>query len=140
MKSGIKVKSGTEGPHHDPYGYTEVTVTNWTGRFTYHGGGLVEWCEVQFAGTKHPAKFNKNGSAGFYPREIFTKFVGMTPERATKAKRDCEMAASVRKHREHEMRCDGEPAWFAGYPGESLCRCQKCGTIFDTEFNISEVM
>lgn len=41
----IQVKHGTEGPHHDPYGYQEVIVYRHGHEYTVHAG-LDVWIEV----------------------------------------------------------------------------------------------
>lgn len=42
----VRVKRGSEGPAHDPYGYTEVTFTRTDGRVIVGHFGLAEWVKV----------------------------------------------------------------------------------------------
>ena len=44
MKSQVTLRSGSEGPKHDPYGYQEITVTQGNVRVTGHIG-LGLWIE-----------------------------------------------------------------------------------------------
>ncbi len=132
MKSGITIRSGAEGPRHDPYHYDEITVTNARGKFTYHGG-LGSWCEANAFGRKWRVDGDKPAW------ETFVHHTGMTPYIAQVVVRRHENKTLTRKFREHKSRCNGQIGWFDGYPGESLCGCNKCGSIFDSHFNRSAI-
>jgi hypothetical protein len=121
----ITIKTGTEGPRHDPYAYTEITVDGRNGRTTYHSG-LGEW--VQAPDGKE-----------FYPGEgptltyIFKRFVGVVPSVA-------ERFANMAPYKRHAAKCSSRKfETVSGYPGETLVTCSACGEVVETHFNASAV-
>jgi len=70
----VHVKRGSEGPRHDPYSYTRITVTRWSGNIIVGHFGLGCWVEVN----GYKIAENNDTECG----EIFTKFAGLTPSAA----------------------------------------------------------
>lgn len=70
----ISVRRGSEGPRHDPYGYTEITVTTNGDVVTYHGG-LGEWVRV------NGVKVDDDSLAVM----LFERHTGMSVEQAMRA-------------------------------------------------------
>ena len=44
-QTAVRVRRGSEGPRHDPYGFIEITVDHYGNRYTLHEG-LACWLEV----------------------------------------------------------------------------------------------
>lgn len=127
----VSISHGTEGPHHDPYSYEEITVTrtspHFTGSVTHHSG-LSEWVQVESS---------KEMASCLYVREsdrLFSLLAGVTPAQARRA---------VERSRERRIRrhpCGTRHLeWADGYPGETLLCCRKCGTILTGHFDRSAV-
>lgn len=113
MKTSIQTTSGpptfvtgSEGPSHDPYSYDETSFKGWTVHL-----GLVEW--VQRGAHKKL----------YLPdvRAYFKAMTGYTPE---------ELRAFHGKLRGRCRECGSKRfAWHAGYPGETIMQCLKCGKV-----------
>lgn len=125
--SRVELRRGTEGPRHDPYSYTEVTVVRdsspwFQGQVTYHDG-LDEWVRV-----------DRNRPIRERPREMFQRLAGVSPETAEN---------SYREFRDRKIRyhaCGQQHLrWVSGFPGEKLLWCERCRHILDGTFNKSAV-
>lgn len=118
----VSTQSGTEGPRHDPYHFTEYHATVRGVEVVLHEG-LAEWIEVN----------GRKPATGRNPRDEFAWLVGYTPEQL-------EMFASrlasskFRAHKAH-----GGFRAERGYPGETMTVC-KCGECLDYSFNEDAVM
>lgn len=127
----ITIDRGSEGPRHDPYLWTEITVARtsprFTGKVTLHTG-LAEWVAID--GAPQPVEAFACGSA----EELFTRLAGVTPARA--------MGAYV-EYRERRLRfhpCGSRHIdSVSGYPGETLMVCRRCGTVLGGSFDRSAV-
>jgi hypothetical protein len=117
----IDTKEGTEGPRHDPYSYTEVTVNGRNGRVTYHYG-LDEWVCVGEEKSRDK------------PREVFERLTGVDPWTAEKISR-------ALPYRKHQRKCGKHFQTFraSGYPCETFAICCNCGDVVDCNFNIAAV-
>jgi len=144
-------KSGTEGPRHDPYGYTEITARRNGHAVTLHTG-LAVWLKVN--GEMFDAKITKeqklllnqltdewelctvwdpDHSKKEFEAYIveFERLIGFTPK---------QMERWERKARSR-CRCGSkEFKYVDGYPGEHFTMCVKCDNIVNTYFNESEII
>ncbi len=120
----ISIKTGSEGPRHDPYSYTEYTISR-TGGFTatLHQG-LGVWLEVN--GNHTNAQSNEQEKVAVDYFEQLCHISLKTFERAI--------------HRPVKCCAKPKPRWSAGYPGETLCFCQSCGKYLDGSFNEAAVI
>lgn len=114
----VAMKTGIEGPRHDPYGYTEWTWERSGHRIVLHEG-LGDWVEID--GTRI--------DRGTPARWVFETSVGIslkTLERVIHRPKRC---------------CDRQSIYEVdGYPGESFDVCGNCGAIVDGSFNESAVI
>lgn len=124
----VSLKTGLEGPRHDPYRYEEWTVDR-----SRSGGpkvllhlGLAEWIKVTWPGGKTWNVPIRNVRA---LTTIFEKLSGASIkvwERSILRIRPC---------------CDRpEPHSVEGLPGEDLTVCGRCGKIVDVDFSIGAVI
>lgn len=128
--SDIFIKRGSEGPRHDPYSYTEITVKRTDGNkvlrsATIHAG-LAYWAETSDGRREDQDTVRVN--------DLFTEVAGITPHQAHKAHRELE----DRRYRYHPC---GQKYFHdcSGYPGESFVVCGKCGKVVDSHFDRSAV-
>lgn len=131
MRTGswIARETGSEGPRHDPYAYTEITVHRADGREVTLHSGLAEWMTYSDGRVERrfddpiPVLCNK-----------FEAIVGITPEVAEKA---------WREQRERPIRFHNckppSMQWVSGYPGEEFLMCDHCKAILDSTFDRSAI-
>jgi len=133
----LSVRTGSEGPHHDPYGYkeltTEITVGGHTNVVTLHSG-LGTWVEVNGDKIDHSSIQSwgdryEEGSAMLLT--LFENLTGVAPKNFQK------YLDQIQSHK----KCCSKPVWNweRGYPGEYLLVCQNCHEIVDHQFRLSEV-
>lgn len=125
----VHVKTGTEGPRHDPYGFTEITVDGRNGKVTFHSG-LSTWL------TQNTAFSQIKYTGDEVTIAEFERLVGVTPQVAYLAV----LRNKQRKVRRHLRSCPKRKEVYEadGYPGESLLIC-GCGSVLDSHFDISAV-
>jgi hypothetical protein len=129
--SYVSIKTGSEGPRHDPYAYTEITVHRADGREVVLHTGLAEW--MTYKDGRVVRRFQDEYKI---LRSKFEAIVGITPECAEKIPRIMQQ----RRFRQHEKTCGSrDVADVDGYPGESMLYCNKCNTVLDYHFDISAV-
>jgi hypothetical protein len=118
----VSIKTGTEGPAHDPYAYTEYTAKSLKDDrlITLHLG-LAEW--LDFGSLK---VYHESGGLA----EQFTKLTGEDPFAA-------EESYNNPKCSKHP---DAEVEGVSGHPGEYFARCSVCKDILETYFNESEII
>lgn len=123
----ISVDTGSEGPKHDPYGYTEVTVYFEDRTVTVHSG-LVVWHEIRYS----DGPFHRIHCPYEEAERLFEKETGVSIEKA---------------HRLWEQRqtyCgDCETSDYserAGYPGETFIVCNHCGGVISSQLNLGAVI
>lgn len=121
----VTMKTGSEGPRHDPYSYTEVTVRGTLGKrkidITLHEG-LAEWVKL---GNRKPAYESQT----YRPRAAFERLVGVrytALERALNRPRQCC----------NKPRLESQ----SGFPGETLTVCIHCNAIVGGYFNEAAVI
>lgn len=123
--TSIDIKTGTEGPRHDPYGYEEITVTRPNGDVITLHQGLVEWVQVnnsQRHGNRRTASC----------RKVFEFFAGCTPEVARRAYERVQY--TCKSCGRSDLRC------VSGYPGETFNVCIHCDTVVSSDFNESAII
>jgi hypothetical protein len=127
----IHIKTGAEGPRHDPYHYEEVTITRPNQHeIVYHCGALVQWLEV-----RANDRVLTSATDAADCREMFEQYVGVTYEAAVKAYRSLPW-----------RRLKAHPCGLTfivdvnGYPGETLQVCGKCGHVIDSHMDMSAIM
>jgi hypothetical protein len=124
----ITVRTGTEGPRHDPYHFEEVTVERDDGRKVTLHLGLAVWSEA--SGGPLPERTDSEPDA-FH---MFERYSGVSYVAMMKAYR----AIPLRRMKAH--RCGMK--YFRdvdGYPGETMTVCGKCGDVIDSYFDRSAV-
>jgi len=120
----ITIRSGSEGPSHDPYHFTEITFEGRFGTIKHHAG-LATWTEWK-------GKLVREQHA----RDCFFGVVGFMPEEIEKFY----YRMKQRRFLNHVKRCGRKNIESApGYPGETLTYCKKCGDVLDCDFNRSAV-
>jgi hypothetical protein len=123
MDAKLTRNTGSEGPSHDPYSYTEQTVEKDGKTVTLHLG-LAEWLKVDGKRTE--------GDAGPLAAE-FEKLTGFNPE-------TFDVAYDAIHDPEHCPKCQStERKTESGMPGEKFLVCGSCGEIIDTRFNRREI-
>lgn len=124
MKNRISLKTGSEGPRHDPYSYEEVTVEGRNGKTTAHIG-LGCWVRNNSGPKIHVEDVDLD--------KAFERYTGVSIAVATKL-------YHTLPYRKHARRCGcKETGSVSGYPGETLEVCLKCGEVVNGHFDRSAV-
>ena len=123
--STLRVTTGTEGPRHDPYYYSEITITRPDGRRAVFHSGLGRHCRL-IATDGVELLLDERDDVNI--DRHFEMFIGVSPRNAERALRKQEFAR-LRSHRH----CGGLE-WHEGMPGEALLIC-VCGKVVDSHFN-----
>ena len=111
----LSKRSGTEGPHHDPYGYEELIVK--CNGFTYKLHlGLRVYFEMT---TPQGAKFAEEDEA--VATEWFKWYTGLTPDQFGKAYQRLHDCPRRCPHCHGRLRCG------SGYVGEAIVFCDNKG-------------
>ena len=120
--NSIDLRNGTEGPRHDPYSFTEITVHGRAGEVTIHAG-LANWL-------RHNDKLITGEEKAAL---MFEKLTGLAPWTAEKIYHNLPL-------RRHRAKCDSLIfEEVSGYPGETFTICTKCRDVVDSHFNRSAV-
>jgi len=118
--SEISIKTGSEGPSHDPYSFTEYSVTTTIGKsYTLHLG-LAEWIK------ENGVLITTNGNLV----ETFIRLTGLDPLAA-------EEEHNNPKCKDHP---DADIESMAGYPGETFAVCSVCKAVLQSYFNENAIM
>ena len=113
----VHVKRGTEGPKHDPYGYTEYSFTTTFGEDVEVHVGLAEYVII-------------NGLRYINGLDAL-KTLHMTLDEIEQVYSD---------QFGHCQKCGSDNiTGKAGFPGEVIFVCE-CGAIVDTAFNEAAIM
>ena len=132
--STIEIKHGTEGSKHDPYSYKEITVHCQRATVMLHQG-LRNFVKIN-GGDEIEERSDAVLIDGKTSLEwIFEHVAKITPKTAEKAYHNLK-SKNIRSHACGYKHLE----WVAGYPGETLLCCQKCGDTLDSEFNESEII
>lgn len=122
----VTIKSGSEGPCHDPYHYEEITVQRPDGRVVVYHEGLGIWAEANDGAAVDRTK--EDAAA------LFERYAGVSVRALKRA-----------MHKAHERKFTRHPCGMShmkdvnGYPGETLTVCGKCGAVIDNHFDRSAV-
>jgi hypothetical protein len=117
-------RTGSEGPHHDPYSYEEITVEGRNGTTTVHLG-LGEWIQNN--------KGVKRYGEGEEVDKLFEYYTGIS------------IAVAMRvyhtlPYRKHARKCGcKETGTVSGYPGETFEVCLKCGEFVNSRMNYAAI-
>lgn len=115
----VYVKTGTEGPRYDPYGYVEYKCRgrNGFGQYILHLG-LIEWIEHQLDNRTLKKDTQSNVQMKW---ELLTGIKVDDVEEVVNQPHFCECGCKKTKTME-------------GYPGEVFEMCTACNAIVDSIF------
>lgn len=129
-------KSGSEGPRHDPYAYTEYCLDE---KYLFtHGSehrlghtlhmGLAVWYETWLNGEK---VFHTDNEAEAV--ETWERFSRLNVNQLDKLIHE--------KKFKRCPHCGSKKGYFCadGFPGETLTICLSCESIVDSELNLSAI-
>lgn len=130
-KLRVHVKTGSEGPRHDPYAYREVTVKTPRGKTVLHEG-LGTWLSHNgHTFKRRPKGMTYEQWEAWLRTDKFVKLTGHTIQQLE------------RIHRRLEGRCrkcgGRDFTWESGYPGEELQVCTACDRINGSTFDRSAI-
>lgn len=129
--ANITLKTGSEGPKWDPYGYIEIEFTKTDGTIVTYHGGLAEWCKVECTdGKKYEINNLEEASI------LFKLETGLTPDEAE----SLYYQIDARKNKQCQKCGSHKVEWQDGYPGEELLVCGKCGEVVNCHFDESAVI
>jgi hypothetical protein len=122
--SRLQIKTGTEGPRHDPYGFNEIWVTRPDRTVVVYHEGIGTFCDVRMANGMQDCTDDPKKAL-----TLFEQYAGITPKAAHRA----EMARYWRKFKYHP--CGSHHLKEVdGYPGETLVLCEKCNGVIHASF------
>ena len=125
--SSVTIEYGEEGPKHDPYGWTEITVTRGLSTVTLHEG-LDRWLRTPTGETWG----HYDEADGMLIERLFELYAGISISAARRA---------YDKYRSKCRECGcRETKSVAGYPGETFELCVQCGAAVDYHFNESAII
>ena len=130
MAERCNIRTGSEGPKHDPYSFTEYSASSLTNPdliVTLHMG-LAEWLMVG-CGTKRMHANENHGFEGGIVAE-FKRLTGRDPY-------EDEEEHFSPKCSDHP---DADVESMEGYPGESFAVCSVCRKILDSYFNEAAII
>lgn len=132
--SAVSLRHGTEGPRHDPYAFTEVTVKRADGREITAHTGLALWLKVKLANGRFV-------EVEYHSPEDQKRMWDLFEFHADITIKSAETAFYTRKQNRIRHHGCGRKhlQWVDGYPGESLLHCVKCGDILDAAFDKSAI-
>lgn len=123
--SSIELRTGTEGPRHDPYSYDEWTLSRGARTWKIHDG-LASWVKLNDVLVESPAGGElddalKASGCPLSLRELrkYYERIRTTP---------------LKLHKAH-----GGARWAEGFPGEELLIC-KCGAVLDSTFDLGAII
>jgi hypothetical protein len=120
--NAIAIRTGNEGPRHDPYGFTEITFACRAGVVVVHLG-LAEWLKVDGVRV-----LDRDCDAAF------ERITGLSPGRAV----DLFYSGPQRRH---AAKCPERKRFqcVSGFPGEQFTLCLRCGDAVEYSFDRSAV-
>lgn len=125
----MRMRTGSEGPRHDPYSYTEYTVETPNAEVLLHEG-LAVFKEVN--GERVSAKSGDYDAAHAFFDCDLVKHTGFTLAQLERISRNAK--SRCRKGGYHDTYSE------SGYPGEEFEVCTKCGEVVDSYFNESAIL
>ena len=128
----VRLKTGTEGPTHDPYSYEELTVITPRGKVVLHEG-LSVWLKHNDVKVDQPLNTPYEEYERWIREDVFKAVTGYSREQiariARRLKERCPYC-KVNSGRHHEP----------GFPGEHFEVCDNCNKIVGGYFNESEII
>ncbi|HNW32673.1 MAG TPA: hypothetical protein PKL44_00275 [Candidatus Dojkabacteria bacterium] len=121
----VSITTGTEGPKHDPYGYTEYS-------FTHKGEDIVI-----HLGLREEMIIGSSKTYGY--DNITIAFADRFNHTITLSEFLSEVDETMHTPPSCECGCQ-EGEWVSGFPGEHLYICSKCKNVLDSEFHESEII
>jgi hypothetical protein len=125
----VRLVTGTEGPRHDPYHYTELRISTPQGETVVHQGLSVF---AMLGDQRIDASGKDYDSPNAWCDLILEDRAGYT------------MRQLERIHRKSRTRCPAgghhDTMLVYGFAGESFEHCEKCGKFIDSYFSIKGVM
>jgi len=129
-KLKVRLRTGSEGPRHDPYSYTELTVVQPHGTTVLHNG-LGVWLKSDDHDVKPPSYLGHDEQEAWLRDTGFRTLTNYTVEQLER------MARKLKSR----CKCGGKSFHSeCGYPGETFDVCDSCGDIHDSFFCIEVVM
>lgn len=132
----MSIRTGSEGPRHDPYSYTETTIQTDGGEVLIHEG-LGEYVKVDGKMVELPSWLNglnwdtKEMVERLWREHIVEQITGYSRKQLDRIQRRLES---------HCKRCGGKRFHCEeGYPGESFTVCDTCNNVNNTYFYLSAV-
>lgn len=127
----VSVKHDVEGPAHDPYEYTDITVERGARSVVFHTGFVttLKRCENKRVFDMHEYTLAPHHAIN----DAVLEWLGFSLTQALRWNRKAH-EAKLRAHRAH-----GGSKWVRGMPGESMEVC-ACGEVLDFTFNEAEIM
>lgn len=125
----VTMRSGREGPRHDPYHFDEMTVRRPDGRTITVHLGLAVWADARW-----PNGMQQTTDDETEVWNLFTQVAGVTYDVAERAFHSLP-ARRMRAHKcgvKHLFEC-------SGYPGETFIVCRACGGVIDSTFDRSAI-
>ncbi len=124
IQRSVSSRAGSEGPRHDPYGYTEIRIdirySDRESHIIIHMG-LAEWIEIDDGENCRRVEPYDMGQIGFW--KFVDEVIGVP-------------LASIQKYidrREAPPKrcpdCQGKLVEGQGFVGEGVLYCEKCGKI-----------
>lgn len=124
----ITMRSGAEGPRHDPYHFEEITVDRQDGRKVTLHVGLGVWATAEGG----PMRERTDSPQEAY--HMFERYAGVSHHAMERAMH----ALPIRRIRQHP--CGVKYLRDVnGYPGETLTVCEKCGDVIDGHQDMSVI-
>lgn len=126
----LEIKTGTEGPRHDPYSYTEYSIILPDGREVTMHEGLGEYLKVD-------GEVVTTGYDNYHKMlQEFIRLTGIDPHQVEKYRERAKFKRATGSCPEGGKH---KAVWQHGHPGEHLLICQKCDEILDSRFVRSEI-
>ncbi len=129
----LSLKTGSEGPRHDPYGFEEYEIDTPSGETTLHLG-LGFWLKHNGRRIEAAGRAEESELCG----PILKKLTGFSLDEILALKE------RVEKHRSRRCaKCGASSRHFrseSGFPGEHFTVCGKCGHVADSYFCESEII
>jgi hypothetical protein len=123
------VRTGNEGPSHDPYSYEEYTVETPQGKTVLRSGlgTVLTFNDIEVS----LADYSFEDQGKLVRGSLFFMQTGWTLQQIRRI---------ARKAKERCRKCGGrKTVTDSGYPGETFECCAKCGNVMDTFFCSSAI-
>lgn len=145
----LSIHTGSEGPYHDPYSYTEYSIRRGETKATLHQG-LGTWLKIN--GEKVPddraiKEITCEDDICELPiphthKVVEEEYEKVEARRVKEFEKICGISLNTFEKAIHRpTKCCKKPRLesVAGYPGEHFTICRACGEIVNSYFNRSEI-